>query len=169
MTDADERRPNNVGVAHEPDADATFRDIVRLGPPESDDGRGVSPVIGVILMVAITVVLATVIGATVLDFTNQIGDQPLSAGVSIDGSQTDSVEVTLTNRGNTDGVAIVDDDGSVTGDDGVLDATGETVTITDSGTYTVQAYEGTVDPDAATIDDTASRNTIVGEFEVDES
>lgn len=40
---------------------------------EGDDTRGVSPVIGVILMVAITVILAAVIGAFVLDLGSNLG------------------------------------------------------------------------------------------------
>lgn len=40
------------------------------------DDRGVSPVIGVILMVAITVILAAVIGAFVLGLTGNLADTP---------------------------------------------------------------------------------------------
>ncbi|ERH06484.1 MAG: archaeal flagellin N-terminal-like domain protein [Halonotius sp. J07HN4] len=43
------------------------------------DARGVSPVIGVILMVALTVILATVLGTVVLDFTGSISEQPPQA------------------------------------------------------------------------------------------
>ena len=46
--------------------------------PLTDD-RGVSPVIGVILMVALTVILATVLGTVVLDFTGSISAQPPQA------------------------------------------------------------------------------------------
>ena len=49
--------------------------------------RGVSPVIGVILMVAVTVVLAAVIGASVLDVGNDVGESP-SAAVDYDGDET---------------------------------------------------------------------------------
>ena len=49
--------------------------------------RGVSPVIGVILMVAVTVVLAAVIGASVLDVGNDVGESP-SASVDYDGEDT---------------------------------------------------------------------------------
>ncbi|WP_435098458.1 type IV pilin [Halarchaeum sp. P4] len=41
----------------------------------SGDDRGVSPVIGVILMVAITVILAAVIGTFVLGLGSQVGNQ----------------------------------------------------------------------------------------------
>jgi len=43
------------------------------------DARGVSPVIGVILMVALTVILATVLGTVVLDFAGSISEQPPQA------------------------------------------------------------------------------------------
>jgi flagellin-like protein len=41
--------------------------------------RGVSPVIAVILMVAITVILASVVGAFVLDMTNKLSQSPPTA------------------------------------------------------------------------------------------
>ena len=67
----------------------------------NEEERAVSPVIGVILMVAITVILAAVIAAFVLD----IGDtgEPVQANIDIDnvdGSQ--DVEVTVTNVDNVD-------------------------------------------------------------------
>lgn len=43
------------------------------------DDRGVSPVIGVILMVALTVILATVLGTVVLDFASGVSEQPPQA------------------------------------------------------------------------------------------
>lgn len=56
------------------------------------DDRGVSPVIGVILMVAITVILAAVIGTFVLGLGDSIGNsQPtaqLNAELNADGSVT---------------------------------------------------------------------------------
>jgi flagellin-like protein len=50
---------------------------------DSSEDRAVSPVIGVILMVAITVILATVIGTLVLDIGNQTGDTVPSVSASI--------------------------------------------------------------------------------------
>ena len=61
----------------------------------SKDERAVSPVIGVILMVAITVILAAVIAAFVLD----IGDagEPVQANIDVDtGTDNGDFEVTLT-------------------------------------------------------------------------
>lgn len=50
---------------------------------DSDD-RAVSPVIGVILMVAITVILAAVIGTFVLGLGDQLGDSAPQASFSTD-------------------------------------------------------------------------------------
>ncbi|SDK70850.1 type IV pilin [Natronorubrum texcoconense] len=50
----------------------------------SEDERAVSPVIGVILMVAITVILAAVIAAFVLDIGDDMGDSSPSAQIGYD-------------------------------------------------------------------------------------
>ncbi|MFB6079132.1 MAG: type IV pilin [Halarchaeum sp.] len=69
----------------------------------SDDDRGVSPVIGVILMVAITVILAAVIGTFVLNLGGSVS-QNAQAGVTVDSSGS-AANVTLTNLGSgTDGI-----------------------------------------------------------------
>ena len=70
------------------------------------DDRAVSPVIGVILMVAITVILAAVIGTFVLGLGDQIGGSA-TAGVTVDGDNTTEVTVTLTNTGTAENVKIV--------------------------------------------------------------
>lgn len=63
------------------------------------DNRAVSPVIGVILMVAITVILAAVIGTFVLGLGDSVS-QNAQAGVTIDqscdSSQDDPCTVTIT-------------------------------------------------------------------------
>lgn len=69
-----------------------------------DENRGVSPVIGVILMVAITVILAAVIAAFVLDL-GQSQSTSASAGVEFDESG-DQVTVRVINEGNTDDIYI---------------------------------------------------------------
>lgn len=61
----------------------------------------VSPVIGVILMVAITVILAAVIGTFVLGLGDGIEEQP-SAGVTVDEKSQDTVRISLVNKGNLD-------------------------------------------------------------------
>ncbi|MFA9502659.1 type IV pilin [Natrinema sp. H-ect1] len=67
----------------------------------NEDERAVSPVIGVILMVAITVILAAVIAAFVLDLGQGQEANP-QAGIQFDEANS---EVTLNNLGsNTQGV-----------------------------------------------------------------
>lgn len=117
----------------------------------NDNERAVSPVIGVILMVAITVILAAVIAAFVLDIGP--GDTDPTAAVDISNDDTTSVTVELQSTdGDTDGVAIVADD--VEGDEiddgdvhSVLTTSGEQVTIEDDegdlyGDYEVRAFSG---------------------------
>lgn len=60
------------------------------------DYRAVSPVIGVILMVAITVILAAVIGTFVLGLGDQLGDTAPQASFTIDGENGSHVNVTKT-------------------------------------------------------------------------
>jgi len=67
-----------------------------------DDERGVSPVIGVILMVAITVILAAVIASFVLGFGSSTS-QSATAGVEVD-----NTNVTVISLGdNAEGVACI--------------------------------------------------------------
>lgn len=65
--------------------------------------RAVSPVIGVILMVAITVILAAVIGAFVLGLGDGMEQNP-QAGVSVSGDGSTEVLVTLSSLSNADGI-----------------------------------------------------------------
>lgn len=54
----------------------------------NSDDRAVSPVIGVILMVAITVILAAVIGTFVLGLGDSLGDSQPSAQLNAENSST---------------------------------------------------------------------------------
>ncbi|MFW5958424.1 MAG: type IV pilin [Natronomonas sp.] len=67
-------------------------------PFTSTDDRAVSPVIGVILMVAITVILAAVIGAFVLGLGDQIQQTTPQASFSFDYNSTGD-ELTITHDG----------------------------------------------------------------------
>jgi flagellin-like protein len=59
-----------------------------------DENRAVSPVIGVILMVAITVILAAVIGTFVLGLGDQVQQTSPNAQWDWEGTNTDGVTVT---------------------------------------------------------------------------
>ena len=105
-----------------------------IGP---EDERAVSPVIGVILMVAITVILAAVIAAFVLDIGP--GDSTITAAADLS-EDGDSVEVTITSGGgDLDGLALVDSNGEVHDtEDG---------NVNTGGTYELSAYDLSEDED----------------------
>ena len=64
-----------------------------------DQQEAVSPVIGVILMVAITVILAAVIGTFVLGLGDQVEDE-VRAGINVDVDNTkENVTITVTTMG----------------------------------------------------------------------
>ncbi|MCU4741159.1 type IV pilin N-terminal domain-containing protein [Natronoglomus mannanivorans] len=114
--------------------------------------RAVSPVIGVILMVAITVILAAVIAAFVLDL-GQSQSTSVNAGVSID-ETSDRVTIQLTDSGNAEHV-VVSMDGSSPND--VFDE--------DNCNYDRDGneYVGTVtDPDSEVEEGTTCRLSSVG-------
>jgi flagellin-like protein len=70
---------------------------------DADDERAVSPVIGVILMVAITVILAAVIGTFVLGLGDQVQETAPNAqfNADLDGNATDDYggNLTFTHQG----------------------------------------------------------------------
>jgi len=69
------------------------------------DEDAVSPVVGVILMVAITVILAAVIGTFVLDLGGQV-QQNAQAGVSFDETEGVETEVQLNSIQNADHIFV---------------------------------------------------------------
>lgn len=114
--------------------------------------RAVSPVIGVILMVAITVILAAVIGVFVLGLADDLGDGPTQATLSFEGNfiENDAAEgevhyVNVTHDGGdsldfvegdyslvVDGTTVISDLGDAEGEADVRSdsiASGETVVI----------------------------------------
>jgi len=121
----------------------------RLFDDSSD--RGVSPVIGVILMVAITVILATVIGAVVLDFGNSAGDSAPSASLDVDVNSTENgvvIDHTGGDSLNLDQTRILVDDTS-----------GNQVEYTDgSGTFSV-GNKGALNGASGSADGDLSFNT----------
>ena len=66
--------------------------------PFNSETRAVSPVIGVILMVAITVILAAVIGTFVLGLGDSLGDNQPTAQLSVD-VDTDDQNLTVEHNG----------------------------------------------------------------------
>jgi len=101
----------------------------------SDDNRGVSPVIGVILMVAITVILAAVIGGFVLGLGGDLQSAP-QAQISISAAGNGAVDIS---HDGGDAIAsadlVVSDDGgaSVNFDDQYAEdefSVGDSTTIT---------------------------------------
>jgi len=105
---------------------------------EEPTDRAVSPVIGVILMVAITVILAAVIAAFVLDIGPSDTD-PL-ASISVDGEGTSDISVTLESISQGDGIAVVYDGEA----EASTTVTGDSIEATPGGgsEVTVVAYDG---------------------------
>jgi len=88
--------------------------------------RGISPVIGVILMVALTVILAAVIGVYSIGFSDTA--QPyVNAGLIVDESD-EGVEVRWISKGNADTVYILVNGSRVSGSE--LRSVGSSVTVT---------------------------------------
>ncbi|WP_049924629.1 type IV pilin [Halopiger djelfimassiliensis] len=111
--------------------------IIRDKLVGNDEERAVSPVIGVILMVAITVILAAVIAAFVLDMGDSI-DQEAQAGVQMEfDSDSGELDVELTSEGNSEYWQLRGDYYDNTGGDWVsengnysnLSGAGDTLTI----------------------------------------
>jgi flagellin-like protein len=106
------------------------------------DDRAVSPVIGVILMVAITVILAAVIGTFVLNLGGSVQEN-VQAGVSVECDAGDAGEdtITWTSNQNADNLNItsVNEDG--TDETGTLSS--QTIpNVGGSETYTEQTNTG---------------------------
>jgi len=74
-----------------------MKKITMFEMPDDDD-RGVSPVIGVILMVAITVILAAVIASFVLGFGDQVSEN-VQAGADISQTNDGNASVTWISEG----------------------------------------------------------------------
>lgn len=82
----------------------------------------VSPVIGVILMVAVTVILAAVIGTFVLGLGEEVKETP-QAGVSFDEEPGEELQMTVIDPNNLDKLIIEADNAATVSADGL--GTGE--------------------------------------------
>ncbi|ELY56614.1 type IV pilin [Natronolimnohabitans innermongolicus] len=132
----------------------------------SEDERAVSPVIGIILMVAITVILAAVIAAFVLDMGPDDPDPAAAIDVDEQGNET-VVEL----QGTTDGDGAVvwnaTDESAMDGSDSnepVLTTTGQTYTVNESNTTTVQVIAFSGDESEENLED-FDNYAIAEEFE----
>ncbi|OYR83179.1 type IV pilin [Halorubrum ezzemoulense] len=118
--------------------------------PSKGEDRAVSPVIGVILMVAITVILAAVIGTFVLGLGDQLGDTAPQASFSNDNAAanttaTSGIDVDITKTGGQD----LDPSNIIVSVDGERDGTiADNSSVTDtwqSGTTASLTGVGTTD------------------------
>lgn len=102
------------------------------------DDDAVSPVIGVILMVAITVILAAVIGTFVLGLGSQVQENA-QAGATVDFEAGDpgSVTVTYVSSQNADKIIVNETTSNTTqstSNTDTLSSVGSSVTLDESGT-----------------------------------
>ncbi|MFD1512527.1 type IV pilin [Halomarina rubra] len=117
------------------------------------DDRAVSPVIGVILMVAITVILAAVIASMTLGLGDSVQEN-VNAGANINFDDANNqVDVTYTTAGNADEIVVtveeVDVSGTFTSSSATMDEVGQVETFGagslqdgDEVRVTVVAYKG---------------------------
>ena len=99
------------------------------------DYRAISPVIGVVIMVAITVVLAAVIGVFVLDLGNDI-DKNVQAGANVKGNSDEgTISITYTHKEDAEYlvVSIGANSSWASDSDAVLSSVGDTVTYPTDG------------------------------------
>ena len=101
-----------------------------------DNERGVSPVIGVILMVAITVILAAVIGAFVLGLGDQVSETAPTATIDYEFDNADGVTLSHEGGAELDNSTIsININGSVApttgwdGNDDDMISAGDTITL----------------------------------------
>jgi flagellin-like protein len=115
--------------------------------PDKDE-RGVSPVIGVILMVAITVILAAVIASFVLGFGDSVQENvQAGASISVD-DENNEVTVTWVSSGTAQSLEVNSSTINSPGGAETISNTGQSVTlvngtnVSDGDTVTVTAIKG---------------------------
>ncbi|WP_435195493.1 type IV pilin [Natronomonas sp. EA1] len=109
------------------------------------DDDAVSPVIGVILMVAITVILAAVIGTFVLGLGDQVQDSAPTASWTFETqtytlSSTDFTAVQITHDGGD----------SIDGANVLVSVNGEQAYAADGSDFAVKAFTGTISAGSST-------------------
>ncbi|WP_436934618.1 type IV pilin [Halovenus marina] len=130
--------------------------LTNLFGNESEDGRAVSPVIGVILMVAITVILAAVIATFVLGLGESVSDSAPQASFDFD---YDGSDVTVTHQSG----AVLDSDRITVNVDGsaassqfnteISSGTSITVTGVNPGQTVAVVWESQSGDNSATLGD----------------
>jgi flagellin-like protein len=118
-----------------------------------EDERGVSPVIGVILMVAITVILAAVIGTFVLNLGGSVSTNvQAGASVTTDGD-ADEITVTWSSNQNADYLTVSTDCGTDIASSIKDVGSSETATGCTGGTHHVTVTAHTAEGDSTVIID----------------
>jgi flagellin-like protein len=116
-----------------------------------NDDSAVSPVIGVILMVAITVILAAVIATFVLGIGETV-NEGVQAGVVVEGANTTSATVTWASQGNADRIEIRKADGTQatadTAGNNPITSIGGSADISTAGSYSAVAISDENDAEA---------------------
>jgi len=125
-----------------------------------DEERAVSPVIGVILMVAITVILAAVIGAFVLQLGDSVSQTAPQASIGVDDTTVTDNEIVLRHSGgdtiewDETNLIVEKEDGASVAWDGSASGAFETAdevyvstkNASDSGNATIKTGPGSVAP-----------------------
>ncbi|WP_080505320.1 type IV pilin [Halorubrum aethiopicum] len=115
-----------------------------------DSDRAVSPVIGVILMVAITVILAAVIGTFVLGLGDQLGDSQPTAQLDISATEDGSGGEIIIEHTGGDEIRLSEFNIQVRQDDGTVEDGTQTLSDVTGGTSTLSVGEtATVEFDAS--------------------
>ncbi|WP_458191084.1 type IV pilin [Haladaptatus sp. NG-WS-4] len=130
-----------------------------LGELKNRSERAVSPVIGVILMVAITVILATVIGTFVMGLGSNIQTN-VQAGATVQSDATDdTISVAFTSTQKSDAYLEVNTTGASPNGNATLKQVGDTVTFEDSGTGEASG-SASIDQNAGGMDENTITVTI---------
>lgn len=116
----------------------------------NDADRAVSPVIGVILMVAITVILASTAGAFLFGFGSS-SEEDVQAGVTVSGQNSNTTTVTWTSEGSATGITFSENAAFEAGSAEEITTVGNSVELNTSGKGTVSVIAENEDTGASTV------------------
>jgi len=115
------------------------------------EDRAVSPVIGVILMVAITVILAAVIGAFVLGLGDSVSETAPNAQIDFEYDSPEDGDITLVHDGGDSfeeaNVDLIGGDGDETDGESGLDDWGDDGTVSAGNSVPIDDFDSTTDDD----------------------